>query len=405
MLPSLKVKSLQHGAFLGGGFMPWYDQPTRLRPSQMTLFGSIVVSVWALIPMAANAKPNPTAASVRTHTAVEATERVSLEVYRDPTTLDCPDASQIRDALLCHPLSSPPGKLKLVIEFQRQDTAAVATITASGTKTGTRELRLGTPDCSLLLDPLVVSLTMLLDPDARIAADFPAAAKGSVQSATVEIRAAAASESLPSGQGESPSIVAGAVGTTSVPPTFARARGQIPKPASSSGPVVGFGIDAGPQLIVGLIPQVAYGLEIQGAASYSFLSLRAAMAGFAAEERSFGEAKVRGQTYFARLGLCAQGRWHTDFQLSICQGTWIGQLLVKASGFPTDRRSEPLFWALGGLGEVNYLMTGSWGTYLRAGAFVPITQHRFNIDGYSGPVFRNQGFGAWIGTGISCKFL
>lgn len=405
MLPSLKVKSLQHGAFLGDGCMPWYDQPTRLRPSPIPRFGHIVVSVVTLIPMTISARPSPTVDTVPVHTVVEAAENVSLEVLRDQATLDCPDASQIRGALPSHSRSGSPDKLNLLIEFQRQDSFAVATITASGTKTGTRELRLGTPDCRLLLDPLVVSLTMLLDPDARIAGDFPATAKARPKSTGLEIRTAVASEAPPFSPAESTSIVPGAVATTSVPPTFARAKGQLPKPTANVGRVFGFGIDIGPQLMVGLIPQVAYGLEIQVAAAYSLLSLRVAMAGFAADERSFGEAKARGQTYFARVGLCAQGKWQRDLLLSICQGAWLGQLLVSARGFPTDRSSEPLFWALGGLGEVNYSMTGSLGTYLRAGAFVPITQHRFNIDGYPGPVFRSQGFGAWLGTGISCKFL
>jgi hypothetical protein len=304
----------------------------------------------------------------------------------------CPDAAQLRNALLAQGAKVPAARLQVTVTFDQIADSYLATTTLAGARVGVRELRLQTNDCRALVAPLVVSLSLLLEPDAAPNADGNVVAPKSSADSAVEQPTAARREDPPT----APANVTGMAPLSRDPDqTNPLVLGR------SSAPRVT--LDVGPQFILGLVPQTTYGLELQASAYYRTVSLRLAGMMGAGDERQQLSGRVRAQSQFLRMGLCTQRNWSSALSVGLCQGTWLGRLSVEGLDFATDRASQPWFLALGVVADVQWAFHQLLGLYLRGSSFVPLARHEFRVDGATEAAYRTAAIGASIGAGVLLK--
>jgi hypothetical protein len=311
---------------------------------------------------------------------------LDLDVLRDNSTQDCPDARRLRQALSTQSVNLPEENLHLQVQFSRRESQVIVTIQASGARRGTRVLRIPVENCGALIDPVAVALAMLIDTRASEGAENdPPEPNSSTRSA--------------SGPGASRSNEAALASTSSVTADTPGTGENNPTPA------VGVGISVGPSVAIGLVPRATYGVAFEGQLRWHWASIQVQGATYAGDTVSFGGGQVHGQTRLGRLALCAERKLGGRIHGGICGAGWMGQLRTQSTGFVTNNAVTPTLWAAGSVATVTYRAHSHFDFFLEAAWLIPTAEHVFSVEGVPGEAFHSAPTAFTFGGGVWLKSL
>lgn len=334
----------------------------------------------------------------------------SLAVDRDASALDCPDAAVLRGSLGGHRITYPSGAVELRIRFSRRGGETRATLRAQGARSGIRELSIPSPDCAALIEPLSVAMALLLDPDATWsepppegAGASPALSAGNEAPGSGDLAPPTPSAStalpLPRLSDESQPTKRADLPQSGKRTPAAIGPGPLRRPVSRPRSDVSLGISAGPSLVLGVLPRLGSGAELEAWVGWRWATLRLGGAAFLPSKVSVGTGQVEGKLTTGRLALCGEQRLGRGFRGATCASGWAGRLEVDGKGYWQDGRSVTPFWAAGASMELAYSFQARWGALVRGGWMVPTARQRFEVAGV-GEAFREAPVAGWMSAGI-----
>ncbi len=275
-------------------------------------------------------------------------------------------------------ISEPPGELRVRVEVERLPNAWRARIELSDQRTNTplgeREIVAEGALCSVLDEPLKLSVALLVDSD------------------------------LSQAQGDA------ARSAPPPPPPEPEPAPEPPPPVDEEPPPLSeshpwrFSLDASLLALGQLLPATAFGGELGfEAAPTSWLSLRAHGAGFLPQTREVANARYRASILYAGLALCPGGELASGWSALACFGVEAGRVSVAREGFAGGKNAARR-WLAASLGVRLVRELGPrLSLAAQVSALFPARQDRFwaDVDGKTQELFDVSAFGWVAGLGIS----
>lgn len=294
-----------------------------------------------------------------------------LNVERSEGARDCPDEVALGRAVeqsVEHPLS---GALAVHVALDRSGNSYTARIRVTGTRSGVRNLRVAGPDCSGLADALAVTLALLLDPDAKLAA-----AEGTDQPPVDTRESSDADE--PRSADDRRTRAQRPAATPSDDPTLRSDPSWAGEP--EPGIITQGDLALGPAVVLGLLPEAAGGLQAAARLTIALWAIELGGTWLATQALPFQQGRSSNQAGFLQAGACALAPFGDGWSAGGCAQAAIARLHVQGHDFDTNRTAIESLWLAGAGVRLLGPLAGPLGWELRTDVLIPLGERSFSVD-------------------------